>query len=79
MDLINRNLIGELVDAHGNVHYEDIAELPSMKQWFEHLPSAQPEIIRCEECIHNGSYDTDCPIKWPGKEYCNFAERRKDG
>lgn len=42
------------------------------------LPSAEPEIIRCEECMHNGSYDTDCPINWGGKEYCSFAERRTD-
>ena len=42
------------------------------------LPSAQPEIIRCEGCMHNGSFDTDCPIDWAGKDYCNFAERRAD-
>ena len=41
----------------------------------EKSPSVQPEIIRCEECIHNGSFDTDCPIRWNGKEYCSFAER----
>ena len=39
------------------------------------LPSAQPEIIRCKDCRHNGSFDTDCPIDWKGKEYCSFAER----
>ena len=43
------------------------------------LPSVQSEIIRCRDCMHNGSYDTDCPIHWNGKEYCNFAERRTDG
>ena len=32
-DLIDRHLIAELVDSHGNVHWEDIAG----------LPSAQPE------------------------------------
>lgn len=35
------------------------------------------ELVRCEDCMHNGSYDTDCPIDWNGKEYCNFAERRE--
>lgn len=29
MDLIDRTLIGELVDSNGNVHYEDIINLPS--------------------------------------------------
>ena len=38
----------------------------------------QPEIIRCNDCMHNGSFDTDCPIDWAGKDYCNFAERRTD-
>jgi hypothetical protein len=38
----------------------------------------QPEIIRCNDCMHNGSYDTDCPIDWNGKEYCSFAERITD-
>lgn len=36
--------------------------------------SEQTEVIRCNDCIHNGSFDTDCPIKWNGKEYCSFAE-----
>lgn len=39
MDLIDRTLIGELVDAHGNVHYEDIMKLPSAQ-----LPSYVAEI-----------------------------------
>ena len=44
----------------------------------DNLPSAEPKIIRCKDCMHNGSYDTDCPIDWNGKEYCSFAERRED-
>lgn len=38
-------------------------------------------VVRCKDCIHNGSYDTDCPITWSskeywsGKEYCSFGER----
>ena len=42
------------------------------------LPSVEPEIIHCKECMHNGSFDTDCPIDWAGKNYCSFAERRTD-
>lgn len=43
----------------------------------KHLPSAQPEIIRCKDCMHNGSFDTDCPIKWEGRsdeDFCSYAE-----
>lgn len=55
------------------VNQQELKELMSCK-----LSSPQPEIIRCEDCIHNGSFDTDCPIRWPGKEYCNFAEGKED-
>ena len=47
----------------------------SLQGCIEKLPAAQPEIIRCKDCMHNGSFDTDCPIGWNGKEYCSFAER----
>lgn len=47
------------------------------KQILEALPAVQSQgIIRCKDCMHNGSFDTDCPINWNGKEYCSFAERR---
>ena len=39
------------------------------------LPPVRSEIIRCKDCRHNGSFDTDCPLDWEGKEYCSFAER----
>lgn len=39
MDLIDRTLIAEMVDAHGNVHWEDIKKLPSMQ-----VPSYVAEI-----------------------------------
>lgn len=52
---------------------------PHYPSWYaaqiEKLPAAQPEVIRCKDCRHNGSFDTDCPIDWNGKEYCSFAER----
>lgn len=38
MDLIDRNIIGDLVDANGNVHYEDIMNIPSL------------DIIHCKDC-----------------------------
>ena len=44
VDLIDRNLIGDLVDANGNVHYEDIKNLSPYKpesKWVlcsDHLP-----------------------------------------
>ena len=68
------NNVGFKCDA-GEV-FEDVSD--RIICWFDELPSAQSEIIRCKECMHNGSYDTDCPIDWNGKEYCSFAERKED-
>ncbi len=55
------------------------------------LPSAQPEIIRCKECVHSDTLsegeDYDMPLKCLGIRYggvmpdwyCEHAERRTDG
>ena len=51
----------------------------------EKLPSAQPEIIRCKDCIYSGTPDED---KWrlcyhdgaqwnEENHYCGYAERRE--
>lgn len=55
-----------------------LIRLSTVFEIIKQMPSAQPEIIKCEDCRHNGSFDTDCPIDWNGKEYCNFAERREE-
>lgn len=65
---------GEGFIGYGTYNPKVLSEL--LKEYF--IPSAQPKIIRCEDCMHNGSFDTDCPIEWNGKEYCSFAERRND-
>ena len=42
----------KVVDTDG-IYMSKGAELVPifrMRQWFEHLPSAQPEIIRCKDC-----------------------------
>lgn len=65
----DRRLIKKLRSFHNGSYAKVLDKL---------IASAQPEIIRCKDCMHNGSYDTDCPIHWNGKEYCSFAERRTD-
>ena len=37
------------------------------------LPSAQPEIVRCKDCL----YQRICSWKLQGAEYCSRAERRE--
>lgn len=61
------------------------------KTYVEQLPSAQPEMIRCKECIYFDKY-IDCKemYQWDGfcadwarntyeNWYCSRAERRNDG
>lgn len=43
------------------------------------------DIVRCGECMHNGSHDTDCPFGWRNEEwnmpkpcdFCSYGERRE--
>lgn len=40
------------------------------------------ELVRCKDCRHNGSIDTDCPFGWKDKkfnmpnedDYCSYGE-----
>ena len=74
-------LIGELVDSHGNVHYEDLKNLPT---------ADVVEVVRCRDCTWWKSI-----FSWNGKEhkvcvresaeplresddYCSYGERRED-
>ena len=56
-------LIGELVDSHGNVHYEDLKNLPA---------ADVVEVVRCKDCTrqlicyHSDDY------------YCADGERREE-
>lgn len=43
--------------------------------------SKMKKLVMCKDCMHNGSFDTDCPIKWNkwDEDFCSYAERRIDG
>lgn len=41
-----------------------------VKQWLEHLPSAEPEIIRCKDCKHRD--EIECPMRY--EEWVSFEE-----
>ena len=69
---------GMLVRYDDDKHYVPYVHYDDMVHVIKSLPSAQPEIVTCKECMHNGSFDTDCPIDWDGKNYCSFAERLTD-
>ena len=47
----------------------------------DELPSVQPEIIRCPDCYYNDG-TAYCELHFrnvKAKDYCSWAERRKDG
>ena len=77
-----REILGdknELAEVVKNVKHRIIA-----------LPSAQPEIMRCKDCVHSDTFpegaDNDMPLKCLGIRYggvmpdwyCEHAERRTD-
>lgn len=41
------------------------------------------DLVRCGECMHNGSFDSDCPFGWRNGEwnmprpcdFCSYGER----
>lgn len=65
--------IGRLATLQDN---DVVIRMSAVEHILFNLPSAQ-EIIRCKDCRHNGSYDTDCPISWPKDEddFCSYSER----
>ena len=67
-DLIDRQAA---IDAVDYWHGIDASEALSR------LPSAQPEIIRCKECIRHGVCRYEQLLGLNG--YCSQAERRTDG
>ena len=85
-DTISRqDAIDEITEyGSGDTIYMSVAEL---KRRIEHLPSAQPEIIRCKECEYGEQDEVGrwfcrslgCQIgSEDGSGYCSDAERRTD-
>lgn len=79
-DLIDRNAAIQICNDAENFWegLSGVTGIHSVRSEISKLPSVPSEIIRCKDCMHNGSFDTDCPIDWNGKEYCSFAERKED-
>ena len=80
-DLISRQAaidkIKEIYEWHDNVSKERIIE------HFKRLPSTQPEITHCAECLHwkhSAVRKSYCEVfDWvnTADDFCSFAERRK--
>ena len=70
-------LIGELVDSHGNVHYEDLKNLPTANV---------VEVIRCKDCKHFKQIEfmhkpvclMPTALRFRENDYCSYGKRRED-
>ena len=58
--------------------------LEVVKQNIKDMPTVDvTKVVRCKDCIHNGSIDTDCPFGWKDKkfnmpkpnDFCSYGER----
>ena len=78
VDLVSRAEVLKLMKDNWHTHDGNWAMQESMDD-IRALPSVYPKSdkpILCKDCRHNGSFDTDCPIKWDKKDddFCSFAE-----
>ena len=56
------------------LRWEEAEEYQRIIDRFMAFVFAQPEIIRCRDCIH--AHDHDCPVNWgrTDDDYCSWAE-----
>ena len=62
-------------DTGRHEHYYGTGIIAVRKEDIEAMPTIQPEIVRCEECL----YRKICSWEKQGAKFCSFAERRTDG
>ncbi len=78
----------DALDMHFSVGLQDDSILyvryAEVKDNIERIPAADVvEIVRCKNCRHNGSFDTDCPFGWRDEkfnlpddmDFCSYGER----
>ena len=84
-DLISRKDAIDALDAiESEVADGEGFRYAKWREYFENLPSAQPEIIHCKDCKHgelfSDQYLCRKAVFWrEGDFYCGYAERREDG
>lgn len=77
-DSISRQAAIAVADStdYVGLSVEDIKKVTDeVVKGLKQLPSVQPEIIRCRDCIKQDL----CAWYRDGAKYCSFAERRTDG
>ena len=80
-DLISRQAVSDWLKQYGQDVLHKKYKFSLMYIWknLMDLPSAQPEIIRCNTCRHNNNCAIQDVAQTGGKFFCVAAERRQDG
>ena len=75
-DVISRQAAIDGIDKLMEIHFDRKIVLNKAKNIVEQLPSVQPEIIRCKECLMHGVCRFEQGLGLDG--YCSQAKRRTD-
>ena len=82
-DLIDRKAALEAFICEGSVFVYGRDTCKAIVSRLMQIPSAEPEIIRCKDCIHylrpHGCGHIDGMATAQEDGYCSYAERRTDG
>ena len=72
-DCISRQAAIDIIEdfPHGDVW--NVESMEEMVDRIKQLPTIQPEIVRCDECL----YRKICSWKMQGAKFCSFAEKRE--
>ena len=84
MDLIDRQAAIKALDATititGEKNALEVSDyIKTVKERLEELPSAEPEIIRCKDCIYRRDAACDYVDFWLQDDYFCSRGERKDG
>jgi hypothetical protein len=75
LDCISRQMLLEYI--HGEPVGKLLCDKYNLDGLIEQFPSAQPEIVRCNDCLMHGVCRFEQGLGLDG--YCSQAERRTDG
>lgn len=80
--MINLPVVARVEDFKED-SYIEITGATENHKW-KSEPTRYEKVVRCKDCMHNGSIDTDCPFGWKDKkfnmpspnDFCSYGERK---
>ena len=84
-DCISRRAAIDALEESKKTYFDRRVIIGKMQDILVNLPSAQPEIIRCEKCEHYTAVTGICEVRGKGlilirrpDEFCSRGERREE-